>query len=220
MRYLINDLIIYDAKLKTLTNKNFLDDSLELTPGSVAVLLDFFISYPHAVWNKAEIGERAFADSAYSGSESNVNKSLSLLRRSFKDVGEDSNIITTLSSQGVVFNANVTSYDDVSVDTITVRQTTSGKRRALLTVCVLATLTTIPALYYITSLNPSECRLLNRGNPDAYALAVKNIEQLRKCKAPGTIINGVHKENEFKKNYSMIAICEDSSLSCLNFIKK
>lgn len=220
MRYLINDLIIYDAKLKTLTNKNFLDDSLELTPGSVAVLLDFFISYPHAVWNKAEIGERAFADSAYSGSESNVNKSLSLLRRSFKDVGEDSNIITTLSSQGVVFNANVTSYDDVSVEPSPVRQTTFDKKRALLAACVLATLTAIPAVYYFTSLNASECRLLNRGNPDAYALAVKKIDQLKKCKAPGIIINGVHKDNEFKKNYSMVAICEHSSHSCLNFIKK
>ncbi|HDR2357172.1 TPA: hypothetical protein QCH65_004419, partial [Enterobacter roggenkampii] len=108
MRYLINDLIIYDAKLKTLTNKNFMGDSLELTPGSVAVLLDFFISYPHTLWNKAEIGKKAFADSAYSGSESNVNKSLSLLRRSFKELGADSNIITTLSSQGVVFDANIT----------------------------------------------------------------------------------------------------------------
>lgn len=220
MRYLINDLIIYDAKLKTLSNKNFLDDSLELTPGSVAVLLDFFISYPHTVWNKAEIGEKAFADSAYSGSESNVNKSLSLLRRSFKDVGEDGNIITTLSSQGVVFNADVTSYDDVSVDPVPVRQTTFDKKRSLLAACVLATLTISPALYYFTSLNVSECRLLNRGNPDAYALAVKNIEQLRKCQAPGIIINGVNKENEFKKNYSMVAICEHSSHSCLNFIKK
>lgn len=219
MRYLINDLIIYDAKLKTLTNKNFLDDSLELTPGSVAVLLDFFISYPHTVWNKAEIGERAFADSAYSGSEPNVNKSLSLLRRSFKDVGEDSNIITTLSSQGVVFKANVTSYDDMSVYPLPVLQT-SGKNRSLLAACVLATLIAVPVFYYFTSLNPTECRLLNRGNPDAYALAAKNLEQLRKCKAPGTIINGLHKENEFKKNYSMVAICEQSSHSCLNFIKK
>ncbi|HGA3141870.1 TPA: transcriptional regulator [Enterobacter hormaechei] len=219
MRYLINDLIIYDAKLKTLSNKNFLDDSLELTPGSVAVLLDFFISYPHTVWNKAEIGDKAFADSAYSGSESNVNKSLSLLRRSFKDVGEDGNIITTLSSQGVVFNASVTSYDDVPVDPVPVRQTTFNKKRSLLAVCVLATLTVFPALYYFTYLNASECRLLNRGNPDAYALAVKNIELLRKCKTPGTIINGVNKENEFKRNYSMVAICEHSSHSCLNFIK-
>jgi DNA-binding winged helix-turn-helix (wHTH) protein len=220
MRYLINDLIIYDAHLKTLSNKNFLDDSLELTPGSVAVLLDFFISYPQTVWSKAEIGERAFADSAYSGSESNVNKSLSLLRRSFKDVGEDSSIITTLSSQGVIFNANVTSYDDVSVAPITVRQTTSGKKRSLLAACVLVTLTAISALYYFTSLNASECRLLNRGDPDAYAVAVKNMEQISKCKAPGTIINGVHKENEFKKNYSMVAICDQSSHSCFNFIKK
>lgn len=220
MRYLINDLIIYDAKLKTLSNKNFLDDSLELTPGSVAVLLDFFISYPHTVWNKAEIGEKAFADSAYSGSESNVNKSLSLLRRSFKDVGEDGNIITTLSSQGVVFNANVTPYDGVSVTPIPTHQTTSGKKNSVLIASILTMLIAIPSLYYFTTSSTSECSLLNRGNPDAYALAVKNLKQLRDCKAPGIIINGVHKNNEYKKNYSLVAMCDQSSHSCLNFIKK
>ncbi|MCU6172054.1 winged helix-turn-helix domain-containing protein [Enterobacter bugandensis] len=220
MRYLINDLIIYDAKLKTLTNKNFLDDSLELTPGSVAVLLDFFISYPHTVWNKAEIGERAFADSAYSGSESNVNKSLSLLRRSFKDVGEDSNIITTLSSEGVVFNANVTPYESVSVAPTPSRQTTSFKKISVLIACVLATLTVIPALYYFNTINESECILINRGNPDAFAQTKKNISQLSNCQAPGIIINGVHKENQFKKNYSLVAMCDQSSHSCLNFIEK
>lgn len=220
MRFLINDLIIYDAKLKTLANRNYEDDSVKLTPGSVAVLLEFFISYPHAVWTKAEIGEKAFADSVYSGSESNVNKSLSLLRRSFKDVGEDSNVITTLSSQGVVFNANVTPYDDVSVAAPPASHTASGKKRSVQIAVFLVTLTTAPALYYLTTFKSVECSLLNRGNLDAYIQAVTKIKELRSCKAPGIIINGVHKESEFKKNYSMVAICEHSSHSCLNFIKK
>ncbi|WP_406909108.1 winged helix-turn-helix domain-containing protein [Klebsiella oxytoca] len=220
MRYLINELIVYDEKLKTLSNKNFFDDPIKLSPGSVAVLLDFFISYPHTVWNKADIGEKAFAESSYSGSESNVNKSLSLLRRSFKDVGEDSNIITTLPSQGVVFNGNVTPYDEVSVTPIPARQTTFGKKHSLLLAFILAVLITIPAWYYFTTSSASKCSFLNRGNPDAYALAIKNIKQLRNCKAPGIIINGINEENEFKKNHSLVAMCDQSSNSCLNFIKK
>lgn len=218
MRYLINDLIIYDTKLKTLKNKNFVDDQLELTPGSVAVLLDFFISYPHTVWRKEEIGEKAFSNSSYSGSESNVNKSISLLRRSFKELGEDSNIITTLPSQGVVFNANVTAYDCVSVAPISARKITSCKKRSLLIASLLVTLTAIPGLYYLDTLKAYECNLLNRGNSDAYALAEKNIKQLSNCKAPGIIINGAHEKNEFKKNYSLVAMCDQSSQSCLNFI--
>lgn len=220
MRFLINDLIIYDTTLKTLKNKNFLDDQLELTPGSVAVLLDFLISYPHSVWTKEEIGEKAFADSSYSGSESNVNKSLSLLRRSFKELGEDSNIIATLPSQGIVFNANVTSYGDVSVPPVASRKTTSVKIRLILIACVLTSLTAIPALYYFDSLKPSECNLLNRGSSDAYAQAEKNLKQLRNCKAPGIIINGAHKKNESKKNYSLVAMCDQSSKNCVNFITK
>ena len=220
MRYLINNLVIYNAELKTLSNRNFEDDSIELTPGSVAVLLDFFISYPDTVWTKNEIGAKAFANSTYSGSESNVNKSLSLLRRCFKDVGEDSNIIMTLPSQGFVFNASVASYDDVSPLPIQTSRATSNIKRAILISGVLAIVTVIPAFYFISTSESTKCMLLNRGDPDAYVTAEKNIKELGNCNAPGVIINGAHKFNSFRKNYSLVATCEQSSHTCLNFIRK
>lgn len=220
MLFLINDLIIYDSKLKTLSNKNFLDDSIELKSGAVVVLLDFFIRCPYTTWTKAEIGEKAFADSSYSGSESNVNKSLSLLRGSFKDVGEDSSIIATLSSQGVVFNANVTPYDRSSAAPNPASQRISCKKRSVLIVCVLAILIAASLFYYINTLKAPKCSLLNRGHPDAYALAKKNTKQLSNCKAPGIIINGARNENQLQKNYSLVAMCDQFSPNCSNFIKK
>ncbi|HCR4009778.1 TPA: hypothetical protein OOF29_002729 [Morganella morganii] len=220
MRYLINDLIIYDAKLKTISNRNFEDDSIKLTPGSVAVLLDFFISYPHTVWTKTEIGEKAFADSTYTGSESNVNKSLSLLRRGFKDVGEDSNIITTLPSQGIVFNANVIPYDDVSAVPVQASCSVPNKKRCVLIAVILATLIIIPSFHYFSTLETSGCRILNRGNLDAYVLLSKNIKELSNCKAPGVIINGAHQIDNFKNSYSLVAMCDRLPHNCLNYIQK
>lgn len=220
MRYLINDLIIYDAELKTLSNRNFEDDFIKITPGSVVVLLEFFISYPHIVWTKTEIGAKAFANTAYSGSESNVNKSLSLLRRSFKELGEDSNIFMTLSSQGVAFNASVAACDKAPLLPV---QASRDRSNIKPTVCiggVLFVMVAIPALYFISSSEPTECILLTRGDTDAYVSVAKNIKELRNCNAPGVIVNGAHKFSSIGQNYSLVAVCDQSSQSCMNFIQK
>lgn len=220
MRYLINDLIIYDAELKTLSNRNFEDDFIKITPGSVVVLLEFFISYPHTVWTKTEIGAKAFTNTAYSGSESNVNKSLSLLRRSFKEVGEDSNIIMTLSSQGVAFNASVAAYDEAPLSPVQASHGTSSIKPIVYIGGVLFTMFAIPAFYFINASEPTECTLLTRGNTDEYMAVTKNMKELSNCNAPGIIINGARKFSGIGKNYSMVAVCEQSSQSCLNLIQK
>ncbi|HGA3108483.1 TPA: transcriptional regulator [Enterobacter hormaechei] len=226
MRYLINDLIIYDVTLKTLSNRNFEEDSIELNPGSVAVLLDFFISYPHKVWTKPEIGEMAFLSSPYSGTESNVNKSLSLLRRSFKEVGEDSNIISTISNSGVVFNASVVPYEDAPVGS-----TKTNSKRALLTkkyktktivlgVLLLSILSYSILVYISNSQIPSECNFLIKGDQKEFVSYVANIKAFKNCKAPGIIISSVRKKSSYKKNYSLAAKCDAESSSCLNYIQK
>ncbi|WP_454878807.1 winged helix-turn-helix domain-containing protein [Serratia inhibens] len=221
MRFLINDLIIYDANLKILMNVNFEEDPVELTPGSVAILLDFFISHPHVVWSKTEIGEQAFANSPYSGSESNVNKSLSLLRRSFRDAGEDSGIISTMPSLGVVFNASVRAYEaDVSPLPI---QTISLKRnlnRPLFLTALAGMAVIILCFSVMKYKKPTECILITRGDPVLFHKLTENITDMKNCRAPGVIINGVQKTSENRKNHSLLAKCDDSSRSCLNFITK
>ncbi|UVZ93280.1 winged helix-turn-helix domain-containing protein [Enterobacter hormaechei] len=228
MRYLINNLIIYDVNTKTLTNKNYVEDSIELTPGSVAVLLDFFISYPHKVWTKAEIGEKAFSSSPYSGTESNINKSLSLLRRSFKDVGEDSNIISTLSTLGVVFNASVVPYEmestplpladkpaKLSLIHLRLKTILFAVGGGILISCFL--------LYYFLSEHKkqTECVFeIKAGNKQDYSTYVENVIEFKTCKAPGVIISNVQNKSAFKNNYSLVAKCDSEESECFNLIKK
>ncbi|PPS58514.1 hypothetical protein CRX72_18265 [Pantoea sp. BRM17] len=59
MRYIINHTIIYDAKAKTLSHRDDADNRISLTPGSVAILLDFFISYPDQICTSTQFKKKA-----------------------------------------------------------------------------------------------------------------------------------------------------------------
>lgn len=222
MRYLINNLIVYDSKMKTLVNVNFTEDVLELTPGSVATLLDYFISHPHVVLEKKEIIEKAFADSPYSGSESNINKSLSILRRSFRDVGEDGSIISTMPSLGFVFNANVEGYEEVArLGTVkNIKDKINNKKHQLCAIFLVITTLAVMLFFIMNSSEMDSCKIILRGFNIPKNKEVEVAPETKRCIAPGVIINAPQNKSEKNKTHSLMAICDSSSESCLNLIRK
>lgn len=219
MRYLIDDIVIYDDTRKTLANVKFEDEPVELTPGSVALLLEFFLSHPHRLFSKEDIGQVAFVGSLYSASESNVNKSLSLLRRSFMEAGADKNIITTVPSVGVIFNGHVTYLDDTKSIS-----TGASFRRKKYSICFFlvffAAWVGAFFLYYYYSSANKECSVLSRGDEGLYAKIKDSIPLIKTCRSPGIIINGARPSENTNKRYSLVAICSPEHSNCINYIKK
>lgn len=220
MRYLINELTVYDDNIKTLMNINYEEDAVKLAPGSVAILLEFLIRNPNVVWQKKEIGERAFSESLYSDSESNVNKSLSLLRRSFQDVGEDRKIISTLPSQGIVFNAKVREYDkDTYPHSMNVSRTKKNVKLCLFITGVVGLVGAALCIFLLKDLKRSDCASISRGSNEVFQKLSKDIEEIKECRAPGVVIDGATENTGGRKTYLLRAICEETAHSCTNFIE-
>lgn len=219
MRYLIENLIIYDSSCKTLENVNYTDAPIELSPGSVAVLLEFFLSHPETIWGKDEISALAFTDTIYSGSDSNVNKCLSILRRTFAEAGGDPGIFKTIPLQGVAFTGKVITYAENDSST----QRNHTKQMVIILGGLL--ISTIAIFLSVSSYKKhlhqeQQCLLISRGDTLLFEKLRDTIPEIDKCRAPGVIINGVNRFSEKKLNYSLISVCDSKHDECINYIKK
>lgn len=219
MQYLIDNAVIYDAENKTLNHVTSGEDLIDLTPGSLVVLLDFFISHPHTIYSKQEIGEIAFKDSLYSGSEANINKSLSLLRRCIKDAGGREDMISTLTSQGVFFNATVIDIKSVGTQGDKAISTRIINAKSLFALVVVIFIVLIILFFKFFHKNQLACEVINIGDEKIFNNIKEKVSELDGCKS-GLIINGVQKPNDLNKKYSLVAKCEQSTDYCINIIRR
>lgn len=218
MLFLINNIVIYDDRDKTLVNKKFLEPTVELTPGAVAVLLDFLIQNPNRIWSKEEIGEKAFSDGVYSGSDSNVTKSISILRRCFMDVGEDRDIISTIPMKGIVFNAEISFPEEVSLPEVNNSPFIVKKHLGIKLSIIVVVSTLIISWFYFRS--NEGCILINRGGLDTLNRTNPSHLEISECGPGDVMVNGGNAIDSISIKYFLTAKCEASSDFCINEIRK
>lgn len=221
MRYLINHSIIYDAKAKTLSHRDDADNKISITPGSVAILLDFFISYPDQIWTKAELGQRALDHSPYSGSEANVNKSLSLLRRYLSDLGAEREVLATVPHQGIIFSAAVTEYPASATESLASAKRTPAphRRRFLLPASILLLIIITAVTASFLTARPG-CITIERGDRDSLSGLREKLDDFALCQRPAVTIDGIRDSKLSGQRYSMIAVCPQDDRQCINYIEK
>lgn len=107
MKYLINNEIHFDSEEKTL--KLATDDHrlIELKAGAMANLFEVLIEHNGQTITKEELYKLVWEDHGYKASASNLNKTISLLRKAIRDIGYDAELIATYPRQGLCFSAEV-----------------------------------------------------------------------------------------------------------------
>ncbi|MGE6981769.1 winged helix-turn-helix domain-containing protein [Kluyvera intermedia] len=215
MKYLINDRVLYDTERDVLQDCNGIFEEVALSPRSVSLLLSYLIGQTGVLLPKAELGTNALTGTGYSGSESNINKSISLLRRSFKDLGIDGNIIKTIPGEGFVFDATVEEYKvnnkkrkkTVFIDLFI-------KRKSII---LMTTSFFLISLIYLFYLNSVDCIIINNGEDVKKHEVMSLFPEFKTCKMNSVTVNSAHSDN--KRQYILTSNCHEDNNYCTNNIR-
>ena len=102
MKSIINDQVEYDSTRKSLKHR----DTTIILSASTARLLELFIAHKNQQLHREFIIEEVWKKHGMAPSGHSLNKSISILRKAFSELGAD-NPIETLPRQGFLFHASV-----------------------------------------------------------------------------------------------------------------
>ncbi|TKU38718.1 winged helix family transcriptional regulator [Citrobacter sp. wls716] len=102
MKSIINDQVEYDSTRKSLKHR----DTTIILSASTARLLELFIAYKNQQLHREFIIEEVWKKHGMAPSGHSLNKSISILRKAFSELGAE-NPIETLPRQGFLFHASV-----------------------------------------------------------------------------------------------------------------
>nr|ALG88548.1 Glycopeptide resistance-associated protein R [Pectobacterium carotovorum] len=108
MKYLINEKIVFCTENKTLNNGI---DNIELNL-TCTRLLEILVTKKNV--SREYILDNVWEAYGLTPSDNNLNKNISVLRKTFVILGVDSSLIETIPKEGFLFNANVTSNNETS----------------------------------------------------------------------------------------------------------
>ena len=134
MKSIINDQVEYDSTRKSLKHR----DTTIILSASTARLLELFIAYKNQQLHREFIIEEVWKKHGMAPSGHSLNKSISILRKAFSELGAE-NPIETLPRQGFLFHASVNDEQssfsrDVPVRSVTetVNSPATPKRKNIL----------------------------------------------------------------------------------------
>ncbi|WP_172742662.1 winged helix-turn-helix domain-containing protein [Citrobacter youngae] len=134
MKSIINDQVEYDSTRKSLKHR----DTTIILSASTARLLELFIANKNQQLHREFIIEEVWKKHGMAPSGHSLNKSISILRKAFSELGAE-NPIETLPRQGFLFHASVNDEQssfsrDVPVRSVTetVNSPTTPKRKNIL----------------------------------------------------------------------------------------
>lgn len=134
MKSIINDQVEYDSTRKSLKHR----DTTIILSASTARLLELFIAYKNQQLHREFIIEEVWKKHGMAPSGHSLNKSISILRKAFSELGAE-NPIETLPRQGFLFHASVNDEQssfsrDVPVRSVTetVNSPVTPKRKNIL----------------------------------------------------------------------------------------
>ena len=119
MNSIINEQVEYDSTRKSLKHR----DTTIILSASTARLLELFIAYKNQQLHREFIIEEVWKKHGMAPSGHSLNKSISILRKAFSELGAD-NPIETLPRQGFLFHASISDESSSSSEDETVRSVT------------------------------------------------------------------------------------------------
>lgn len=110
MRYVLENMLIFDDEAGTLTGKTS-EKSAKL-PYAAVLLLKVFCENPHVLLGRNDLMDRAWTENGLRASGSNLYNSLSLIRKTVEMLGVDLNIIRTQPKVGLIMEVDVIRLDE------------------------------------------------------------------------------------------------------------
>ncbi|ALL40490.1 hypothetical protein AR325_26105 (plasmid) [Serratia marcescens] len=124
MMIIINEAIAFDDKKRTLKSSSTAPEKKEVEiqlSNPASRILSLFLEKNNLVLNRADIISHTWGDYSKFSSNASLNNYISELRKSFKILEENENIITTIPRVGIMFSANkikaMAVGDDLHFDT-------------------------------------------------------------------------------------------------------
>lgn len=105
MNYIFEDTIRFDALDRSLTHLETKDNISLAT--SVSVLLEYFIKNQGAVIARDTLLDDIFKKNELVDSDSNLSQNISMLRKGFRDLGVDKDILVTKPRIGLLLPEDV-----------------------------------------------------------------------------------------------------------------
>lgn len=115
MKYLIDNIVAFDDKNGVLENKNS-GTSVVLSTTAIRIL-SFLLKNQGVVLSRDEFFETVWDAYGQEASNNSLNQYLSVLRKAFRNVGLEHEIIITVPKQGFLIKVNV-DYDEDDVSTL------------------------------------------------------------------------------------------------------
>lgn len=150
MKYTLNNTLVFDVENQTIHMVNEDINVIELSSMMITRLLEALVEKAGEVLTREYLYQTVWENHGYKASASNLNKSMSLLRKAIRDTGYQDDIIETLPRQGFRLLATVESDAPAAsgTDPLVKKRTISNKKKTYLKVGGVAILFIALAMTY------------------------------------------------------------------------